>query len=419
MANHVLLEKITLGATASSVTFNSIPQTGYTDLKVVVSARSTRGASDDGAVIRFNSSSTSFNVKQLYSTGSSAAATGGAYAGIGTFPAASSTASAFGSIEIYIPNYTSSSYKSYTSDSTMENNATYSEADLIGGLWSNTAAITSITIACGNGGNLAQYSTFSLYGISNAATTPVYAPMASGGDIIQSDGTYWYHAFLNGTKYFTPAKGLSCDILMIAGGGAGGIGDYGGGGGAGGLLTYSGQVLNSGTSYQIVVGAGGTGSRTSSVANGGNTTFTGLTTAIGGGGGGCYSPVAGAFNGGSGGGATGGYGNFGTGTSGQGYSGGTSTWYSAGGGGGSGGAGTEGNSSPSGYGGVGTTSAFLDSIGAVTNLGQLSSGHYYFAGGGGGDQGSPGLGGGISYVGGGGQSAANGASGCVVVRYRV
>jgi hypothetical protein len=33
------LERIELNATAASVTFANIPQTGYTDLKVVVSAR--------------------------------------------------------------------------------------------------------------------------------------------------------------------------------------------------------------------------------------------------------------------------------------------------------------------------------------------------------------------------------------------
>jgi hypothetical protein len=40
-ANYVLLEKITVGAAgASSVTFSGIPQTGYTDLVVKCSIRS-------------------------------------------------------------------------------------------------------------------------------------------------------------------------------------------------------------------------------------------------------------------------------------------------------------------------------------------------------------------------------------------
>ena len=39
--NYVLLERIELNATVSSVSFNNIPQTGYTDLKVDMSVRGT------------------------------------------------------------------------------------------------------------------------------------------------------------------------------------------------------------------------------------------------------------------------------------------------------------------------------------------------------------------------------------------
>ena len=49
----------------------------------------------------------------------------------------------------------------------METNGTTSSVALTAGLWSNTAAITSITITSG-GVNLAQYSTFYLYGIKNS-----------------------------------------------------------------------------------------------------------------------------------------------------------------------------------------------------------------------------------------------------------
>jgi hypothetical protein len=42
-ANYVLLEKITVGAaTAASVTFSGIPQTGYTDLVVKASNKTIR-----------------------------------------------------------------------------------------------------------------------------------------------------------------------------------------------------------------------------------------------------------------------------------------------------------------------------------------------------------------------------------------
>ena len=53
-ANYILLETITVGeAGASSVTFNNIPQSGYTDLKIVASARST-GSSADNFDIKLN-----------------------------------------------------------------------------------------------------------------------------------------------------------------------------------------------------------------------------------------------------------------------------------------------------------------------------------------------------------------------------
>jgi hypothetical protein len=38
--NHVLLQSVELSAAASSVTLSGIPTTGYTDLKIVVSSRS-------------------------------------------------------------------------------------------------------------------------------------------------------------------------------------------------------------------------------------------------------------------------------------------------------------------------------------------------------------------------------------------
>ena len=41
-ANYVLLEKVTLSANAASVTLDNIPQTGYTDLKLVASTRTDR-----------------------------------------------------------------------------------------------------------------------------------------------------------------------------------------------------------------------------------------------------------------------------------------------------------------------------------------------------------------------------------------
>jgi hypothetical protein len=77
-----------------------------------------------------------------------------------------STASIFTSTSLYIPNYAGSTNKSYSIDNTMENNATASYPFFVAGLWSQTTAITSITIT--NASNFAEFSSASLYGIKNS-----------------------------------------------------------------------------------------------------------------------------------------------------------------------------------------------------------------------------------------------------------
>jgi hypothetical protein len=77
------------------------------------------------------------------------------------------TASTFANNEVTIPNYTSSNFKSYSVDSVTENNATQAYAIFVAGLWSNTAAITSITLGLSSA-NFVQYSTAYLYGIKNS-----------------------------------------------------------------------------------------------------------------------------------------------------------------------------------------------------------------------------------------------------------
>ena len=184
------------------------------------------------------------------------------------------------------------------------------------------------------------------------------------------------------------------DVLLVAGGGGGGM-DMGGGGGGGGVLYTTSSIVH-GTSYPVVVGAGGYGAPapgttrtdgagpqpgghqyTIPATNGSNSTFNGLT-AIGGGFGGSsyrgYTPGIAGSNGGSGGGASGYNDNAGTflggsGVSGQGNRGGNSTAaYYSGGGGGAGGARTD--STAQAHGGPGIQYATMSP--------------YYFGGGGGG-----------------------------------
>ena len=146
-----------------SVSFLNIPQT-YTDLVIKTSIRTTSTGLGNGVLISLNGSSTSFSRKILYGEGSTTASASASDGGIAVINGTTETASTFSSTEIYIPNYTGSDYKSLSSDSIMENNATAAYAILYGSLWSNTSAVTSITLTPGVG-LFAQYTTFHLYGI--------------------------------------------------------------------------------------------------------------------------------------------------------------------------------------------------------------------------------------------------------------
>jgi len=448
-ANYVLLEKITVGAAgASSVTFSSIPQTGYTDLLVKISARDSISSTRTVAAVTFNSSTANYSSKVLYGVnGTVVGSENGASTSTGwTYVTGNTaTASTFSNTELYIPNYTTSNYKSVSNDATAETDSSSAGVTSIAAsLWSDTAAITSITFTASASATFMQYSTFYLYGVAKLGTTPAISPYATGGDTIMTDGSYWYHAFLaSGT--FTPTKALSADVLVIAGGGAGGYRNNAGGGGAGGVLAFASQSLANGTGYTATVGGGGNGTLQGS---GSNSTFAALTASVGGGGGGTQSGTANGSNGGSGGGA-GWTGTAGTATSGQGNNGGSAaqvTYIALGGGGGAGSVGGTGNGTTGAAGvggsGVNTVTNWGALSGALTALGLGVSG--YIAGGGGGSstlsggQGAAGSGGGTagSYStastnatantgsGAGGvnitsTTAGNGGSGLVLVRYAV
>ncbi len=159
-----LIEAKTLTTTSSSVTFSSIPAT-YTDLKLVSSARTDNSGIGDVIKISFNGSSASFTGRYIQGDGGSAS--GGTFTQIaGQANGATSTADTFSSQDIYIPNYTSSNYKSFSVDSVVETNASTGVAtNFSAGLWSDTAAITSITLTPNAGTVFVTHSTFYLYGI--------------------------------------------------------------------------------------------------------------------------------------------------------------------------------------------------------------------------------------------------------------
>jgi len=158
---------------AASMAFTSIPST-YTDLCLFISARSARGQSSDNIDIFFNGSTSNRSDLALRGSGTVAVSYTTSNGHIGYIPAASDTANVFGSASIYIPNYASSTNnKSLSNDVVMENNASGNGSafmTLDAGLWSQTAAITSITLntSSGVGSNFVEYSTATLYGIKNS-----------------------------------------------------------------------------------------------------------------------------------------------------------------------------------------------------------------------------------------------------------
>jgi hypothetical protein len=162
-----------LASSQASITFSSIPQT-YTDLYLVVSARSTR--TDQGPrntlSVQFNGVTTGYSYRRLYgipslATGSDSGSGADAFL-LGYQTSNAATGSTFGNGSLYIPNYTSSNYKTGSGDSVGESNETSTGLSIVANLWSNTAAITSILIQ-DPGFNLMQYSSATLYGITKGS----------------------------------------------------------------------------------------------------------------------------------------------------------------------------------------------------------------------------------------------------------
>jgi hypothetical protein len=433
MSTYEPIASQTVGTAVSSVTFSSIPQ-NYTDLIIVVNSRLSTGLS--GTVMQYNGDTGSnYSYTRVYGNDLNQAlsdrASNNTFARFGL----NSTANLTTGI-CHINNYSNSAvFKTGLGRTGILDFGGYVSFNV--NLWRNTSPITSIRIFNEGGANYVTGSTFTIYGIAAGNSSA----KASGGNIVTTDGTYWYHTFTS-SGVFIPSQALTCDYLVVAGGGAGGE-NGGGGGGAGGYRTSIGGSalsLSANTVYQTLIGAGAAGAAyttnpNASGANGSNSVFSTITS-TGGGGGGANGTIAGA--GGSGGGGGGRNPGGGTGgaasPSGQGNAGGNGSTnapnaYGAGGGGGSGGAGSPGTSSIGGAGGAGTANLINGS--SIT----------YAGGGGGGAEGGSGGGAGAAGGGNGGNSSAginaiantgsggggagannfggSGGSGIVIIRYAV
>ena len=176
MSTYVLIEKYTVGAGgASSVTLGSggtIKQT-FTDLVLLHSSRND-SSTTVGVNLQINGNTTNiYSARALGGNGASAYSyipnPSPDYAGTGgLMNMGSHTSNTFSNNQIYFANYTSSNYKVWSNDGIEENNATTAYIGMDANLASTTSAITSIKIWMYGGSNIAQYSTFYLYGILKA-----------------------------------------------------------------------------------------------------------------------------------------------------------------------------------------------------------------------------------------------------------
>ena len=168
---------VTVGSGGTAyIEFASIPST-YTDLCILTSLRSSfaSGPRDEGYIVINSSTSSTYQVLRLRGADAAGAlsSTSGANAAPSatyplTMPAATATASTFSNDSIYFPNYAGSTAKTFSIEAIQENNSSASWCVLMtANLTTATTAISNIKIYA-TSGNLVQYSTASLYGISKS-----------------------------------------------------------------------------------------------------------------------------------------------------------------------------------------------------------------------------------------------------------
>ena len=161
------IASVTVSTATASIDFTSI-SASYTDLLLKVSLRSDRGGGNEAYTsVTFNSATTNQVVRRLEGSGSSAFSSVENNNWSFIIEGAHNTANSFTSTDIYIPNYASSNYKSFSVDSGEETNATTAYLALTGGLWSSSAAITAVKLSI-TAGSFVQYSTATLFGIKNS-----------------------------------------------------------------------------------------------------------------------------------------------------------------------------------------------------------------------------------------------------------
>ena len=175
MAAFTVIDHEELTGAAATWTSATIPSS-YDHLYLTISARSSSGGSNDYDYVdvQFNGDTgTNYSSTILWAENLGSARETGANGldRLILMNADASLADTFGNASLWIPNYANTAnYKQVLGKFVCENNDTTTGHWLIGvgaGLWSSTAAITSITVDPQNG-DLMEYSSFTLYGVTGA-----------------------------------------------------------------------------------------------------------------------------------------------------------------------------------------------------------------------------------------------------------
>lgn len=167
---YVAIAKTVLTGTTTNVTFSSISST-YTDLVLLISARSNNSGIDNTELIFNGDSSTIYSFTRVSGNGATAASANLPTQGkavVGWTDSTTETTNTFTSFEVYIPNYTSTTNKQISSTSAYENNSTTAYITGMANLYRNTSAITNILIQTNSGNGFVSGSRFDLYGIKNS-----------------------------------------------------------------------------------------------------------------------------------------------------------------------------------------------------------------------------------------------------------
>ena len=153
---------------ASTVTFSSIPST-YQHLQIRGIARDSAASSEGNVRLYFNADTSTSNYRfhSLIGNGASTSSQDGGnqLPLIMTTTGNTATANCFGAGVMDVLDYASTNKNKTTRTLTGWDTNGDGRIMLRSGVWFSTSAVTSITLSTSSGSNLAQYSSFALYGI--------------------------------------------------------------------------------------------------------------------------------------------------------------------------------------------------------------------------------------------------------------